>query len=46
VSFRVDLELPGFRSDGNVSMEFNRGRGDDMLMSYVPESRTVALARR
>jgi hypothetical protein len=32
--------------DGNVSMEFNRGRGDDMLMSYIPDSRTVALARR
>jgi hypothetical protein len=27
--------------DGNVSMEFNRGRGDDMLMSYVPDSRTA-----
>lgn len=29
-------------SDGNVSMEFNRGtRGDDMLMSYVPDVRTA-----
>lgn len=28
--------------DGNVSMEFNRGaRGDDMLMSYVPDKRTA-----
>jgi hypothetical protein len=28
--------------DGNVSMEFNRGPlGDDMLMSYVPDSRTA-----
>jgi hypothetical protein len=28
--------------DGNVSMEFNRGaRGDDMSMSYVPDSRTA-----
>jgi hypothetical protein len=28
--------------DGNVSMEFNRGRqGDEMLMSYVPDSRTA-----
>lgn len=28
--------------DGNVSMEFNRGtRGDDMLMSYVPDSLTA-----
>jgi hypothetical protein len=28
--------------DGNVSMEFNRGQyGDEMLMSYVPESRTA-----
>jgi hypothetical protein len=28
--------------DGNVTMEFNRGRdGDEMLMSYVPESRTA-----
>jgi len=26
-------------SDGNVAMEFNRGdHGDDMLMSYVPDS--------
>jgi hypothetical protein len=29
-------------ADGNVSMEFNRGPlGDDMLMSYVPDSRTA-----
>ena len=28
--------------DGNMSMEFNRGeRGDDMLMRYVPDSRTA-----
>ena len=28
--------------DGNVSMSFNRGqRGDDMLMSYVPDARTA-----
>jgi hypothetical protein len=28
--------------DGNVSMTFNRGqRGDDMLMSYVPDARTA-----
>jgi hypothetical protein len=28
--------------DGNVSMEFNRGPlGEDMLMSYVPDSRTA-----
>jgi hypothetical protein len=28
--------------DGNVAMEFNRGAsGDDMLMSYVPASRTA-----
>lgn len=28
--------------DGNISMEFNRGtRGDDMLMSYVPDARTA-----
>lgn len=29
--------------DGNVDMTFNMGTfGDDMLMSYVPESRTAA----
>lgn len=29
-------------SDGNVSMEFNRGQhGDEMLMSYVPDVRTA-----
>jgi len=28
--------------DGNVVMQFNRGsQGDEMLMSYVPESRTA-----
>ena len=28
--------------DGNVTMEFNRGPlGEDMLMSYVPQSRTA-----
>jgi hypothetical protein len=28
--------------NGNVFMEFNRGRqGDEMLMSYVPDSRTA-----
>lgn len=28
--------------DGNVTMEFNRGdNGDDMEMSYVPDSRVV-----
>ena len=28
--------------DGNVAMEFNRGAlGDEMLMSYVPSSRTA-----
>jgi len=28
--------------DGNVFMEFNRGtQGDQMLMSYVPDSRTA-----
>ena len=28
--------------DGNVFMEFNRGtQGDEMLMSYVPDSRTA-----
>jgi hypothetical protein len=28
--------------DGNVTMEFNRGaQGDEMLMSYVPDSRTA-----
>lgn len=28
--------------DGNVFMEFNRGRqGDEMLMSYVPDARTA-----
>jgi hypothetical protein len=28
--------------DGNIWMEFNRGtRGDDMFMSYVPDSRTA-----
>jgi hypothetical protein len=28
--------------DGNVAMEFNRGaQGDEMLMSYVPDSRTA-----
>jgi hypothetical protein len=28
--------------DGNVAMEFNRGvQGDEMLMSYVPGSRTA-----
>jgi hypothetical protein len=40
--------------DGNVSMAFNRGeRGDDMLMSYVPDTRmaqaivvTATLAQR
>ena len=26
--------------DGNVWMEFNRGAGDDMLMSYVPDPST------
>jgi hypothetical protein len=25
--------------DGNVTMEFNRGDGDDMRMSYVPDLR-------
>jgi len=31
--------------DGNVSMEFNRGAlGDEMLMSYVPGSRTGQVA--
>lgn len=30
--------------DGNVSMEFNRGAGgDEMLMSYVPDSRTARI---
>lgn len=29
-------------SDGNISMEFNRGaHGDEMLMSYVPDARTM-----
>lgn len=29
-------------SDGNIWMEFNRGRqGDEMLMSYVPDARTA-----
>ena len=40
--------------DGNVSMDFNRGRnGDEMLMSYVPDRRvavtyvvTATLAQR
>jgi hypothetical protein len=40
--------------DGNVSMTFNRGeRGDDMMMSYVPDTRmaqrvvvTATLAQR
>lgn len=28
--------------DGNVRMDFNRGeRGDDMVMSYVPDTRTA-----
>jgi hypothetical protein len=28
--------------DGSVAMEFNRGtQGDEMLMSYVPDSRTA-----
>lgn len=28
--------------DGNISMEFNRGaHGDEMLMSYVPDARTM-----
>jgi hypothetical protein len=28
--------------DGNVAMEFNRGKdGDEMLMSYVPDARTA-----
>lgn len=28
--------------DGNIIMEFNRGAyGDDMVMSYVPDSRTA-----
>jgi hypothetical protein len=28
--------------DGNVSMQFNQGtRGDDVLMSYVPDTRTA-----
>ncbi|MBQ5939502.1 MULTISPECIES: hypothetical protein [unclassified Massilia] len=32
--------------DGNVTMEFNRGaHGDDMLMSYVPESSDPRLAQ-
>ena len=29
-------------SDGNIAMEFNRGAyGDQMLMSYVPDTRTA-----
>lgn len=33
-------------SDGNVTMEFNRGAyADEMLMSYVPESRDPRLAQ-
>jgi hypothetical protein len=28
-------------SDGNMWMEFNRGRGDDMVMSYVPDTGTA-----
>lgn len=29
-------------ADGNIAMEFNRGQqGDEMLMSYVPDSRTA-----
>lgn len=30
--------------DGNVSMEFNRGdNGEDMVMSYVPDSRVAQI---
>lgn len=28
-------------ADGNMWMEFNRGRGDDMVLSYVPDTRTA-----
>ncbi|MCC2972335.1 hypothetical protein [Massilia sp. IC2-476] len=47
----VRVSTYGFASgDGNVTMDFNRGRdGDDMLMTYVPDPRIaqrVALTSR